>query len=233
MPESQMFRLGADVRCADGDCGQIKSVVISPGEDAVTHLVVEPAQRQGLGKLVPFSLVDTTLAPAASGEVRLRCSVAEYGELDPAEATYFFPGDEDYPTYRKEPMVSWPSYTPPGTMGMPGVMGMPAMPGDDPSREVAQVVTVDTVQDQLPGADEVSPGEHVHAKDGDIGHIQGIVVDPGTGRVSAVLLRERHLLTHRTVLIPRSAVAEVDVDGFYLNITKRQVKDLPPADTGG
>ena len=229
MPESQMFKLGADVSCADGDCGLIKSVVISPGEDAVTHLVVEPAHRQGLGKLVPLGLVDSTLAPAASGEVRLRCAVSEYEQLDPAEATYFFPGDEDYPTYRKEPMVSWPAYSPPGAMGMPGTMGMPGMPGDDP-REVAQTVTVDTVQDQLPGADEVSSGEHVHAEDGDIGHIQGIVVDSRTGRVTAVLLRERHLLSRRTVLIPRSAVAAVGADGFHLNITKRQVQDLPPAD---
>lgn len=223
MPESHVFRLGADVRCPDGDCGLIKSLVISPADDAVTHLVVEPAHRQGLGKLVPLRLVDTTLGPAASGEVRLLCPVAEYGQLEAAEATYFFPGDEDYPTYRKEPVVSWPYYAP------PGVMGMPAMPGDDP-REVSQVVTVDTVPDQLPGADEVSRGEHVHATDGDIGHVQGIVVDAGTGRVTSVLLRERHRLSHRTVLIPRSAVAEVGADGFHLSITKRQVQDLPPAD---
>jgi hypothetical protein len=223
MPESQVFRLGADVRCADGDSGLIKSLVISPADDAVTHLVVEPAHRQGLGKLVPLSLVDTTSGPAASGEVRLLCSVAEYGQLEAAEATYFFPGDEDYPTYRKEPVVSWPYYAP------PGVMDTPAMPGDDP-REVSQVLTVDTVPDRLPGADEVSRGEHVHATDGDIGHVQGIVVDPGTGRVTSVLLRERHRLSHRMVLIPRFAVAGVGADGFHLSITKRQVQDLPPAD---
>jgi hypothetical protein len=226
MPESYVFRLGANVRCTDGDCGLIKSVVIRPADDAVTHLVVEPAHRVGLGKLVPLRLVDTTLAPAANGGVRLRCSVAEYGQLEAAEATFLFPGDEDYPTYRKEPVVSWPYYAP------PGVMGIPAMPGDDPGadpREISQIITVDTVPDRLPGADEVSRGEHVHATDGDIGHVQGIVVDPGTGRVASVLLRERHLLSHRTVLIPRSAVAEVGAGGFHLSITKRQVQDLPPA----
>jgi hypothetical protein len=222
MPEALLFRLGADVRCADGDCGEIRSLVISPGDDAVTHLVVEPAHRQGLGKLAPLRLVDTTLAPAASGGVRLRCTMAEFGQLDPAEATYFFPGDEDYITYRREPVVSWPYYAP------PGAMGMPAMPADP--REVAQVVTVDTVPDQLPGEDVVSRGEHVHATDGDIGHVQGIVVDPGTGRVISVLLREGHLLGRRTVLIPRSAVAEAGADGFHLNITTHEVKNLPRAD---
>ena len=230
MPESQMFRLGADVRCTDGDCGQIKSVVISPGEDALTHLVVEPAGRLGLAKLVPLALVDTTVDPAAGREVRLRCSQADYEQLDPAEATYFFPGDEDYPTYRKEPMVSWPIYAPSGAMAMPGAMGMPGMAGDDPPREVAEVVTSDIVADQLPGEDEVSSGEQMHATDGDIGHIQGFAVDPGTRRVTGVLLRERHLLSHRTVVIPRSAIAEVGIDGFRLTITKHEVQELPRAD---
>jgi hypothetical protein len=224
-----MFKLGTDVCCADGDCGQIKRVVISPGEDAVTHLVVKPADQQGLAKLVPLQLVDPALSRAPSGEVWLRCSLAEYGQLDPAEATYVSPGDGEDPTFGADPAVSNPSYAPPGAMGMPGVMGMPAMPGGG-RREAAQPVTVDTVPDKLPGADEVSPGEHVHASDGDIGHIQGVVADPGTGRVTAVLLRERHLLSHRTVLIPRSAVAAVGADGFHLSISKRQVQDLPPAD---
>ena len=46
MPESLVFKLRGAVRCADGDCGQIKSMVISPSEDVVTHLVVEPVHEQ-------------------------------------------------------------------------------------------------------------------------------------------------------------------------------------------
>ena len=120
MPESLVFKLRGAVRCADGDCGQIKSVVISPSEDVVTHLVVEPVHEQGLAKLVPLHLVDTALAPAPIGEVRLRCSLAEYGQLDHAEATYSSPGVADDPTYSAEPAVSWPLYPAPGDMGMPG-----------------------------------------------------------------------------------------------------------------
>ena len=224
MTQVQLFRLGADVRCADGECGKIKSLVINPGDDAVTHLVVEPAHRQGLGKLVPLRLVDTGIAYTPKGEVQLRCTMAEFGQLDPAEATYFFPGDEDYEIYRREPVVSWPYYVSPGATP-PGESDGPGDPG-----EVAQVVTIDTVPDQLPGEDEVSRGERVHAKDGDIGHIQGIVVDSGSGRVTSVVLREGHLLGRRMVLIPRSAVAEVGADGFHLHITKEQVQNLPPAD---
>jgi hypothetical protein len=113
MPVTLLFKLGAGVRCADGACGTVKSLVISPGDDAVTHLVVEPAHRQGLGKLVPVGLADTTPAPPADGEVRLRCTLAEFGRLDPAEATYLFPDDAGHEIHGREPMVAWPYYAPP------------------------------------------------------------------------------------------------------------------------
>ena len=217
MPEMWLFRLKGNVRCADGDCGKIKSLVVNPADDAVTHLVVEPAHRHGLGKLVPFRLVGAAPAGTAGGEVRLECTMAEFGQLDPAEATYFYPGDRHYEVYGGEPVVSWPYYTPPDAV----TSGAP--------RNVTQVVTVDTVPDQLPGQDEVSRGEQVHATDGDIGHILGIAIDPGTGQLGSVLLREGHWPGHRSVLIPRAAVAQVAADGFHLGITRRQVQDLPPA----
>lgn len=217
MPQEQLFRLGAEVRCADGDCGRVKSLVVNRDDDAVTHLVVEPAHRRERGKLVPLGLVDT--GAAGDSEVRLHCTKAEFGELDPAEATYAR-SDEDFKrSERREPAVAWPYYSPPGSL-LPGEPGEPA---------AVDVAAVDIVEDELPGEDEVSRGEHVHATDGDIGHVRGIVVDTGSGRVTSVLLREGHLLGGRTVLIPRSAVALVDVDGFHLNIAREQAQSLPAA----
>ena len=229
MPQAQLFRLGADVRCTDGDCGQLRTLVIRPGDDAVTHLVVETPP-DGLGMIVPLGLVDTGEADiggagTAKGEVRLRCSRAEFEQLDPAETTYF-PGDQDYEDTvgRFEPDVLWPYYASPGPM-MPGDMVTPGFSGAIP-----EPVTVDAVPDKLPGEDEVYRGDHVQATDGDIGHVLGFVVEAGSGRVTSVLLHERHLLSRRTVVIPRSAVAEVGADGFRLNITREQVRHLPPAD---
>jgi len=219
MPQAELFRLGAEVRCADGDCGRLSRLVISPGDDAVTHLVVEPAHGEDPGRVVPLGLVD-----AGGADVRLHCTKAEFQRLDPAE-TIIFPGDEDFErhTDRWEPDTLWPYYAPPGGL----LPGAPGTPGDP--LEVAQPVTVDAVADELPGEDEVSRGEHVHATDGDIGHVLGFVVEPGSGQVTSVLLREGHLFGRRTVLIPRSAVAEVGEDGFRLRITRDQVRHLPAA----
>ena len=164
-------------------------------------------------------------AGTPEGEVRLRCTKAEFERLDPAEATYF-PGDEDYEDTvgRWEPDVLWPYYAPASGM-VPGAPGTPGGPGTIPGP-----VTVNAVPDKLPGEDEVFRGDHVHATDGDIGHVLGFVIEAGSGRVTSILLREGHLLGRRTVLIPRSAVAEVGADGFRLNITREQVRHLPPAD---
>jgi hypothetical protein len=225
MPQAQLFRLEAEVRCTDGDCGKLRNLVISRGGDAVTHLVVERAHQKGAGRIVPLGLVDEGAGDTAKGEVRLRCTSAEFERLDSAESTYF-PGDEDYENTvgRWEPDVLWPYYASASGM-LPGAPGTPGGPGTIPGP-----VTVDAVPDELPGEDEVFRGEHVHATDGDIGHVLGFVVEAGSGRVTSVLLREGHLLGRRTVLIPRSAVAEVGADGFRLNITREQVRHLPHAD---
>lgn len=223
MPQPLLFRLGAEVRCTDGECGKVRTLVISPGDDAVTHLVVEQAHDKGPAKVVPLALVDTG---SAEGETRLRCTRAEFAGLDSAETTYL-PDDEDHwnDSSRWDPAAAWPYYAPSSSQ-LPGVPGTQGVSGTVAQRPV----TVDTIPDQLPGEDEVVPGEAVHATDGDIGHVLGFVVEPGSGRVTSVLLREGHLLGRRTVLIPRSAVAQVGWDGFHLSITKEQVKHLPHAD---
>jgi hypothetical protein len=225
MPQAQLFRLGAEVHCTDGDCGKLRSLVIRPRDDAVTHLVVEHSHHKDVAMIVPLGLVDAGADDTATGEVRLRCTRAEFERLDPAETT-LLPGDEGYEdiSYRWEPEASWPYYATQGPL-MPGAPGTPGVPG-----AITRPVIVDTVPDQLPGEDEVSRGEHVHATDGDIGHVLGFVVEASSGRVTSILLREGHLLSRRTVLIPRSAVAQVGWDGFHLNIAREQVQHLPHAD---
>ena len=64
MSETTQFTIGVEASCSDGICGEVSRVVVDPVAKAVTHLVVEPKHRQGLGRLVPLDLVD-----ASSGEI--------------------------------------------------------------------------------------------------------------------------------------------------------------------
>jgi uncharacterized protein YrrD len=69
--------------------------------------------------------------------------------------------------------------------------------------------------------------QSVHAVDGEIGQVEGFMVNPADDKVTYIVLREGHLWGHKQVAIPVSAVASID-DGIRLNITKQQVENLPP-----
>jgi sporulation protein YlmC with PRC-barrel domain len=208
MAKTTPFTIGAVAGCTDGACGEVTCVVVDPVARAVTHLVVQPGHRHGPGRLVPLDLVDAT-----TGDLRLRCTLAEFESLDPAEETEFLPGTPGYPGYDPGQVLCSPYY------GMGASVGA----GGD---YVPQTITYDTVPlDEV----EVRRGEQVHATDGHIGHVQGLVIDPGSRHVTHVLLQQGHLWGRKEVAIPISAVTGID-DGIQLSITKQQVQDLPPVD---
>ena len=190
------FTLGARASCPDGFCGVVSRTILDPAARTVTHLVISPRHGAG-GRLVPLDLVE-----AAAGEIRLRCTLDEFGRLDPAEETELVDG----------------GYGDAGAMGMGG-----SVPGMSLGYSTPLVV-----EHAVPLGDiEVERHESVLAMDGHIGQVEGFVVDPADQKVTHVLLKEGHLLGRRQVAIPVSAVASVDA-GIRLNITKQQVEDLPP-----
>src|ERR1041384_2401600 len=83
MAETVQFTIGTEASCSDGACGGVTRVIVDP----VAHLGVGPEPRGGLGSPPPVGLTDAT-----SGTVRLSCTQAELGKLEPAEGTRFIPG---------------------------------------------------------------------------------------------------------------------------------------------
>jgi len=176
-------------------------VVFDPVAQVVTHLIVEPRRGRGPARLVPVDLVDS-----AADQIRLRCSSAEFGRLNPAEEGRFIADVADVPDYRPTDIVFWPHY------GYRGARGY--------------LETADTIP---PGELEVQRGEHVHAIDGHIGQAGGLVIDPGSHHVTHVLLQEGHLWGRKQVAIPVSTVSRA-TDRIEVSLTKQQVHDLPPVD---
>ena len=147
----------------------------------------------------PGRLVPLDLVGTTAGEVRLSCTIAEFDELDPAEEEQVVEGRG---------------------------AGVPAAPGGAPTG-IPHLARV-TVEDVVPvGEVEMSPGDHVHALDGEIGEVRGFLVDPVDHHVTHVLLKEGHRWGRKKVAIPVSAVTGM-AEGIRLNITKKQVEDLPP-----
>jgi len=197
MAQQTRFTIGARASCSGRLRGVVARIIIDPVAQTVTHLVIEPKHHREPGRLVPMGLIDT-----ADGKVRLRCTVAEFDQLEPAE--------------------EWELVAGPGPRtGMIGMTTFTWIPV--PARI--------TVREIVPaGEAQVGLGDRVRALDGEIGPVQGLLVDPGSCHVTHVLLREGHLRRRRRAAIPISAVTAVQ-DGIRLNITRQQAKNLPPART--
>jgi sporulation protein YlmC with PRC-barrel domain len=215
MAQTMTFRLGADASCTDGACGQVSRIIVNPVTREVTHLAVGPKHQYGLGRLVPVDLVDAT-----TGQIRLRCALAEFQTLRPAQETESGP-DLD-PTGHGHPdnapnKVKW-AIVDGSVIMQPGARGEPEAP---------QQVTVDYVPE---GEVEVHRELTVCATDDDIGQVQGLVVERGGHHVTHVLLREGHMWGRKEVAIPIGAVTKIGTLLIHLSLTKHQVKDLPPVD---
>ncbi len=180
--------------------------MIDPVKREMTDLVVEPAHRDGLGRLVPLVLLDES-----SDGVQLRCTRDDFDNLPLAEETDFLPGGSGYADYAAHEAYFWPYY---------GLGGSVA--------DSSAIVT----HDSLPAGDVgIRRGESVHTTDGEIGKVQGFVVEPVHHHVTHVLLQEGHLWGRKQVAIPISDVTKFD-RGISVALTTREVEDLPPVDVG-
>jgi hypothetical protein len=204
------YAIGAAVSCTDAECGTLLRVIIDPVARRLLHLVVGPGPDRSPVRLVPVSLVES----ASPDTIKLACDSRRFGLLEPAEEAEFLPatrGDLGYATDR----IGWLPYYPLGPLAVGPLPGEPVVYDRVPAGEVA-----------------IRRGDAVHAVDGDIGRVQGLVVDARDESVTHVLLAEGHLWGKKDVAIPVGAVTEANGDGIRLDLTKEQVRDLPPVVIG-
>jgi sporulation protein YlmC with PRC-barrel domain len=195
MADETEFTIGTQAHCSDGPAGKVTRIVFDRATRTVTHLAVEPKHHSAPARLVPLDLADTI-----GSEIRLRCTLAEFGDLDRAEEVQMA---EDFG---------------------PGHLGGADLATPLNETQVTDIAYEDVVP---PGETELHRGDNVQAVDGDIGQVQGVIIDRDDHRVTHVLLKEGHLWGRKEVAIPVSAITDVKY-GIVLNLTKKQVGDLPP-----
>ena len=172
----------------------------------VIRVVVDSASRVATHLVVEAKhrtglgrLVPLDLVSASDGTtVTLSCSLAEFDALDSAEQIEVPPG-----------MIGRGSDDVPYFVLGAGNTTPPS--------------TVDTLP---PGEVAIRPDEPVHATDGEIGRVEGLVVDGADHRVTHVLLQEGHLWGRKDVAIPIDAVTRIG-DGVWLKLTKGEIERLP------
>ena len=219
MAPAQRYEIGSKVRCSDGECGQVACVVVDPVADRLAHLIVVP---HGSG---PSRLVPVEHAGVEDGDVVLDYTRDEFDRLEPAVRTHFVNSglSEDKYGYHGDQIMAWPYF------------------GLGPARPTVGLAAPEPVltpwielEDRVPvGEVRVRRGERVHASDGRIGRVRGLVVDPADDSVTHILLDEGHLWGHKQVAIPIGAVGGISEEEVTVRLSKHEIKDLPSVEVVG
>lgn len=211
------FTIGAKVSCRSGLCGKLTRVIIDPIARTLTHLVVEPRAGE-LGRLIPLRLVEG----ATPDQIDLACTLEEFDRYEPSKDTDYFPMDDSYGSYYdgysrgygygSGQASFWPYY---------GYGGLGYGWGWGP-----ESVTYEAIPD---GEVTIRRGDPVHATDGDVGKVEGLVVGTANGHITHVLLQEGHLWGKKDVAIPIRSVTRVG-GVVQVGLSKDELDNLPEID---
>jgi uncharacterized membrane protein/sporulation protein YlmC with PRC-barrel domain len=189
--------LNANVECAAGPCGQSTCLIVDPSTLQVTHLVVRENKRPHTERLVPVEhAVETT-----PDLIRLHCTEAELGNMDPFVVTEYH--QVEMPRYHVAQAQGAPTYA------------------------SAESVTVEEEQEQIPeGELAIRSGAEVHATDGKVGQVDELLVDPESGKITHLVLKDGHPWDKKDVLMPLAAVEKVEHGIVYLKLDKQTVASM-------
>jgi uncharacterized protein YrrD len=190
--------INADVYCVDGLCGRSICIILDPASKQVTHVGV---QENGLcphAWLVPTEYIkDST-----PNRIQLDLSKKEIkNEMSPFIKTEFLESDLPYILYMTN--MTWPHLI--------ANLEMKTMEHENiPLDELA-----------------VHSGAVVEARDGVIGRLEDLVVNPDDKRVTQILIRTGRWYGHSRLAIPVSAIDHFEDDTIYLSLSKSETEAVP------
>ena len=199
--------LNAPVECTDGVFGRSEYVLINPVIDKVTHMVVKDDTSPNTEYIVPVELIEKTTDEA----IHLHCSKSELEKMDPFIKTTYI--------QEKVPEMNY------GMVG--GMRGMGSyyyLPYVSYPRTIQVAVELQQIP---PGEMTVRRGTRVEATDGYVGKVDEFVINPESGQITHLVMREGHLWGRKDVIIPLSAMREPHADTLFLKLDKQQIESLP------
>ena len=190
--------LDVDVHCPDGRCGRSTYIIINPTTERVTHLVIREQWPSRIERMVPVDWIAATTRDV----VVLNHSREEFRKLSLFNQTDFVQREE--PHYATDPKLTlvWP-YTVP----------------------VKQVIE-DGHRMIPPEELAVRRGAKVKATDGRIGQVDEFLVDPASGYITHLVLREGLPWGKKSITIPLSDIERIEENTVYLKLDKNSVRAL-------
>jgi uncharacterized protein YrrD len=206
-PERLEIRPGASVKARDKEIGKVDRVVVAPGTDAVVALIVRKGLILRRAVVIPIEAVED----ADDDNVQLSISATDVEHL---------------PEYREEDFVAAPAgWHSPVDTGTTDAHGVVFRRSDQAAVRGLQPVGVG----QAPatrGGRPLRAGMKVVCRDGEIGKLDLVLVDPQSRRATYLVVRRGGLLGRDTV-IPVDWAAEIGPDRIYLDVPKEVLNELP------
>ena len=191
--------LNVDVHCPDGRCGRSTHIVVNPATEQVTHVVVKEQWPSAIERVVPVSWIAATTRDI----IVLNHPREEFRGLQQFNQTDFVQRDVTH--YATDPKLTlvWPYAV--------------------PDKRVIE----DTHRMIPPEELAVRRGAKVQATDGRIGQVDEFLVDPETGYITHLVLREGLPWKKKHVDIPISEIERIEEEIVYLKLDKQSVRALP------
>ncbi len=230
------------IRATDGIIGQVKDLYFDDHAWVIRYLVVDTGTWLSSRKVL--------ISPIAIGhpnwtEKVLPVSITkEQVKNSPAI-------DTDKPVSRQNEMTYSGYYGYPYYWGGAGLWGGGVYPGSgyasvgvglppvvppevEEANACAQAQAAARHQDDDPHlrSSEAVKGYHIRASDGDIGHVQGLLVDEETWAIRYIIVDTSNWwLGHQVLIAPRwIEVVSWSDSKVSINLTRQAVKDAPPYD---
>jgi sporulation protein YlmC with PRC-barrel domain len=161
--------------------------------------VVREKRPSRVERLVPIILVDKTAAEV----ILLDCTLEEFAALEPFNQTEFVYGD--LPHHATDPSLTllWPYAVP------------------------AKRVVDDKIRPIPPGELAVRRGARVEATDGRVGRVDEFVVEPDSGYITHLCLREGRLWGDKGVCVPVADIDRIQEKVVHLKVDKKTVASRP------
>jgi sporulation protein YlmC with PRC-barrel domain len=191
--------LNVDVHCPDGRCGLSTYIIINPTTEKVTHLVVREQWPSRIERLVPVDWI----AISTRDVIVLSKEREMFTQLDPFFQTDFV--QRDVPHFATDPKLTllWPYVVP-----------------------AKRIVTVS--HRQIPaGKLAIRRGARVRATDGRVGVVNELMVDPESGTITHLILKEGHAWGKKLVTIPVAQIEQIEEKVIQLKLSKKEVAALP------
>ncbi len=222
---------GYSIEASDGEIGTVCDILFDDASWSVRWLVVDTGTwLSGRKVLLPTSALGTIVAKEQRFSVKLtKQQVKDSPEIDTDRPVSRQMETGVYDYYGWSPY--WGSGFYMGGYGYMGGMASPHLGARRREQVIAEARAADNDDVHLRSVKAVT-GYHIHANDGEIGHVEDFLVDDADWSIHYLVVDTKNWWPGKRILVSSRSAGEIDWTGRLVNlhVDRQRIKDSPAYD---